>query len=145
MEYTDGETEYDKNFAFSVLNGYSQSIMKRSPYSFEVSNGYHLKAIIEYDKLPLITPGEEFKFRITYEHRLEQTVHADISMVLPEGWEAKYQKNVFLYYHNQTFARTTCEYTILVGENVSNRNDITIHVKTPINPMPLYIPITLLG
>ena len=146
MEYTDSETEYDKNQAFSVLNGYSNKFAKRSPYSFEVAHGYHLKAIIEYEKLPLIASGEEFKFKITYEHQLEQTVQADISLSLPEGWDAKYQKNVFMYYHNQTFVRTTtCEYTIVVGENVSRRNDITIHVKTPVNPMTMYIPITLLG
>lgn len=146
MEYTDGENEYDKDEAFKVLQGYSSKIMSRSPYSFEVSCGYHLKAVVEYEKNPKIGPLEEFNFKITYSHRMEQTIQAEVEFIIPDGFTAEYQRNIFFYYNNQTaIADTTYKYKITAGEMISARNEIIICVKTPVNAMPIYIPITILG
>ena len=146
MEYTDGTNEYDKEKAFKVLEGYPVNYMKRSPYSFDVKCGYFLDAVVEYEKEPVVRPGEEFKIKITFGNRLSQPYHADVEVHLPEGWSADYRRSIYMdckaQYHVPV---NTYELTVTAGEKVSSRNDLVISVISPVCPMPLLIPVTLLG
>ncbi len=146
MEYTDLDSEYDKEAAFALLKGVSAGFLNRGRYSFEVNNGHHWKALVEYEKEPFIKANEEFKIKITFDHKFHQTFRADVDMDLPEGFTADYDKTVYMYYHNQTFITTaTYEVVIKAGEKIAPRNHIVMSVRSGLNPLPLFIPITLLG
>lgn len=146
MEYTEGEVEYDKKESFNVLNKYAFDYFKRNSRSFEISNGHFLRAVVEYEKDPVISAGDNFKVKIIFHHLYEQTLITNIQLNLPEGWNAEYRKSVFIYYNNQKpRSGHPYELVINVGEDVRARNNITIAVTTLLNPLPLYIPITLLG
>ena len=138
--------EYCKETAFKVLAGYSLDYLSRSPRSFEISGGHFLKAVVEYEKDPVIAPGETFPIRITFHHLYEQTLLANVDVTLPEGFTANYRKSVFINYNNQKprFG-TVYEMTVTAGEVLEAKNDITIKVTHPVNAQPLYIPITVLG
>lgn len=139
-------TQYCKDAAYKVLDGYSLDYLSRSPRSFEISNGHFVKAVVEYEKDPVVAPGETFPIRITFHHLCEQTLLADVDVILPEGFSANYRKSVFINYNNQKprFG-TPYELTVTAGEILNARNDIIIKVTYPINAQPLFIPVTLLG
>ena len=146
MEYTDEADEYDREKAFGILKGYSSAYMRRSPYSFDVKSGYQWDAVVEYEKEPVIKPGEEFKIRITLKNRLLQPYHVDVEVHLPEGWSAEYRRTTYIdcnaQYHKPV---NTHEITLTAGEKVCSRNNVVISVTSPVCPMPLLIPISLLG
>lgn len=146
MEYTDGETEYNKEEAFSLMQGSTVQFMRRNPKSFEVSNGYHWNAIVEYEKDPKIAPGEEFNLKLTLSHKFRQSLRVDMELMLPEGWSARYNKSVFVGETNQLSSSTTITpIVITAGEWVDTKNTVTIKVTSHLNPMPMYIPVTFLG
>lgn len=145
-EYTDGEDVFDKEEAAKVLENYSLDYTKRSPLSFEVSGGQFLKAVVEYEKTPVVKPGDTFKVKVTYHHLYEQTLVANLDMILPEGWTSDCPRTMFVNYNNQKprFG-STLEFTITVGEKVDAVNQPMLRTTYLTNPMPLCIPITLLG
>ena len=146
MEYTDEEQVYDQEAAFKVLEGYSLKYMDRSPYSFDVKCGYYLDAKVEYEKAPVIKPGEEFKIKVTFHNRSTQPYHVDVDMYLPEGWTADYGRSAYVTCATRnTSADTVYEAVVTAGEKVLTKNNIVLHVACPISSMPLLIPVTLLG
>ena len=146
MEYTDGATEYDQEAAFAVLEGNTIPFMNRNPKSFEVTNGYHWKAVVEYEKDPKIAPGEEFKVKLTLSHKYRQTLRADMEVLLPEGWSARYNKSVYVGESNQLSTRiTTVPVLITAGERVEAQNSVIVKITSHLNPMPMFIPVSLLG
>ena len=146
MEYTDADNEYEKETAFQVLDGYSLEYMKRSPYSFEVQSGYFWDSVIEYEEEPVVASGEEFKIKITFNNRISQPFHVDVEVLLPEGWSADYRRSVFLDCKAQNrIPVNVYEMTITPGDKIMPKNTVIIHVKSPLSPMPMLIPITLLG
>ena len=146
MEYTDGETEYNKDEAFSMMQGNTVQFMRRNPNSFEVSNGFHWNAVVEYEKAPMIAPGEEFNLKLTLSHKYRQSLRVDMELMLPEGWSARYNKSVFVGETNQLTSRTTITpIVITAGECVDTKNTVTIKVTSHLNPMPMYIPVAFLG
>lgn len=149
MEYTDGESTYKKDAAFSVLDGYSKAKMERGRYSFEIDCGYFINAVVEYEKEPVISAREDIKITLTFRHRYCQTCHCNVDVLVPEGWTAKHPHSVFFYYNNQRTAedcnRSSITVTLTAGEQVTARNDAVIRITSPLAPAPMLIPISLLG
>ncbi|MBR2037502.1 MAG: ADP-ribosylglycohydrolase family protein [Lachnospiraceae bacterium] len=146
VEYTEDEICYDKEAAFAVLKNYSLEYMDRKPYSFDVKGSCYLSAKVEYEKEPVIKAGETFVIRITFRNEYNQVFHAEVNTYLPEGWSAEYNKMVFLRHSDMHYSdKTAYEMKITVGESVQARNDLVISVRHPLSPMPMLIPITLLG
>ena len=148
VEYTDGASDYEKEAAFSVLSGYAKAKMARSRYSFEIDCGYFVNAVVEYDKEPVIGPGQTFRINVTFRHRYMQTCHCNVDVLTPEGWTAEYPKSVFFYYNKQRlvdFNRSNMTVTLTAGDRVDARNDAIIRVISPLSPTPLLIPLALFG
>lgn len=146
MEYTDGDTVFDADTAFEVAKGYAQKFLQRKKNSFEINSGFHYNAVVEYDKEPTIAPMEEFKFTISFSHKFRQSIRADIDMILPEGWSARFNRTVFIGETNQLAQRnTTTPFVIIAGESVDSKNEIIVKVTSHLSPAPMFIPISLLG
>ena len=63
MEYTDGETECDKDRALTYPDYYSDHPTKTydySPYSYMTSNYVTGDVTVDFEKEPKIKPGEQF-------------------------------------------------------------------------------------
>jgi len=146
MEYTEGETEYNKEEAFGLLAGSTQRFLGRKPHSFEVTSGYHWNAVIEYDKDPVIAPGETFEIRATFSHKYRQSLRANLEVSVPEGWSVRYNKSIYVGETNQLADRTTTtRILVTAGEVVDVTNEVTIKLISHLSPMPMYIPAVLLG
>lgn len=146
MEYTDGATQYDKEAAFAISQGSTLQFMRRNPKSFEVSGGFHWHAVVEYEKDPKIAPNEEFKLKLILSHKFRQTLRADVEVMVPEGWSARYNTSVYVGETNQLTSRTTTTPIILTAaEHVNTVNCVTVKITSHLNPLPMYIPISLLG
>ena len=146
MEYTDGETEFDAEKAFEVAKGCVQKFLQRKKHSFEIQSGYHYNAVVEYDAEPVIAPMEEFKLTVSFSHKFRQVIRADVDVILPEGWSARYNKTVWIGETNQLSERNTIStFVLTAGENVDAKNEIIIKLTSHLSPLPMFIPITLLG
>ena len=131
-----------------MLEGYSLSKMRRSPWSYEITNGYNMHVLVELDGEPVIRPGQTRTIKLNFTHHYAQTCHCDVDVLLPTGWTAEYPRTVFFYYNNQkTVDYNTCslELTVTAPERVDARNDLVIRVISPLNPIPMLIPVSLLG
>lgn len=146
MEYTDGETEFNAEEAFEVAKGCAQTFLQRKKHSFEINSGYHYNAVVEYDKEPVIAPMEEFKFTVSFSHKFRQSLRADIDIILPEGWSAKFNKTVFIGETNQIIQRSTeTTFVLTAGESVNAKNEVIIKLTSHLSPLPMFIPISLIG
>lgn len=146
MTYTDGEAEFDADAAFEVAKCYANRFIQRKKHSFEINNGPNYKAVVEYDKVPTIAPMESFKFTISFSHKFRQPLRADIDVILPEGWSAYYNKSIFIGGCTYQIEKNTVStFVVTAGENVNSKNEIIIKFTSPLSPLPMFIPITLLG
>ena len=147
MEYTDGDTIYEKNEPREILKDVSKEFIKRSKYSFEIEN-VHTNAVIEYEREPIIRPYEEFKIKITLQNYRYDPRYINVAVDVPETWSAEYGKNVFLTNFTTggaTVGKQDFEILINIGEKVSEVNNFMITLTSANHPLPLFIPITLLG
>ncbi len=142
VEFTDGDTEFDPGYDARRMGWVIDDFFSRSPYSFEFGN-IHTGAIIEYEKEPQVRAGDLFKVKITLYNKMPDPRHVRMSVALPEGWSADYAKTAYIE-HN--LYKHAWEMTVLVGEAVSEVNRIIITVDaSDYHPVPLMIPVTLLG
>lgn len=146
VEYTQEATQTDELNGAKILEGYAEQIFGRSPYSFEVSDGLHTDALVEYDCEPVVKSGSDFKVHITFINRRLSAHHHRMDVFLPEGWSADYDKTCFADQKTRiTSNQTKWEMTLHVGEKVDAVNRIPIMVSTPSHAVPVMIPIVLLG
>lgn len=146
VEYTDEKTNIDEIKDIKILEGYAQTIFDRSPYSFEISNGLHTEALIEYDCEPVVKAGEDFKVKVTLTNNRASAHHHRVDVFLPEGWTADYDRTCFSDQRTRiTSKESKWEMTIHVGERVDSVNRIPIMISTSSHAVPVMIPIVLLG
>ena len=85
-------------------------------------------------------------FRITFENLFREQMFLKFDVRLPEGWTAAYAKAQQLQYETRYSTEfTTWEMTLTAGETVAARNDILVFVTADSHPMPLTVPVVLLG
>jgi hypothetical protein len=157
FEFTDGEDEYDRAEGLSLLSGYAENYFKRSPYSFDITRVGQVNATVEFDGEPVVRAGGEISFKMKFKqlHIYGEPVEGYISITTPDGWSAEYRRTVHIAKPRdimpvsmpyQTYD-ITCDVDVRVsvGENVLPINRLIVTVELTNSPMPLFIPITLIG
>lgn len=158
MEYTDEEDVYDKESAFWIQYENDgnfipelsikvmHELMAYGPYYFEVTNGAHLSAAVQYDTTPEVQPLTDFKVKVHFRNHRPDPHHMELKVFLPEGWTAEYQRSVYLEHVSlNTHKRASWEMTIHVGEHVEAVNKVCVWVNATTHPLPLMIPMVLMG
>ena len=149
---------YDREEAFAVLEGYSASFWNRSRFSFDINDFRRISARVEYDREPVIRPGESFPVKVTFRHTglwSGEMVFCSVDLSLPQGWTADYRKNTYIARAVDLFeapGQNPCgirqnEYTFTVtaGDLVADRNRLFLNLSSPMFAQPFTVPITLLG
>ena len=158
MEYTDGETVYDREAAYAVqadnvasnIREFSiaglKEMMSYGPYYFEVTNGVHMSAVVQYETEPVVKPLTDFNVKVHLRNHRPDPHHVGFNVALPEGWTADYRRMEYLsQYTRNSNARVTWEMTIHVGERVDAVNKVIVWADAATHPLPLMIPMVLLG
>lgn len=145
MEYTDSETAFDPQAALQVAREECAWFIQRSPWSFDI-HATHTRATVEYESAPLIRPGEELSIRVRLRNMSADPRHVDFTAFLPEGWRASYARTDYLSHRTaNTDGQALWEMTVTAGERVEAINRLAVYVSSPSHPLPLLIPIVLLG
>ena len=155
--FTDGVDEYDSAEAQSVLSGYAENYFKRTPYSFEVNRTGVVNALVEFDGAPIAEPLSEMSFKIKFKqlHIYGEPIEGYVSFVLPDGWSARHRKAIHIAKPRDIMPvsmpyqeyNITCDLDVVlnIGESVLAVNRILAVVELSNSPMPMIIPITIVG
>lgn len=145
-DYVSGESEYKAEEALAVLQDVSKEFLTYSPYSFEWKGNPHTSAVVEYERAPIVRPGEDFKIKLRLQNYKRDARQLNLDVILPEGWTADYYRTAFLIQPNcTTDGKGTWEMTVHVGEKVEVVNKLYLSAWSMAHPMPMIIPITILG
>ena len=152
------ETVYNKEEAFATLEGYSASFWSRSPFSFDINDFRRISATVEYEREPVIHPGETFPIKITFRHKglwSGEIIHCSADLSLPQGWTADYRKNTYIGRTVDLFEapgqnpkgirQNEFTFTVTAGDLVAAQNRIFLNLSCPMLAQPFTVPITLLG
>jgi len=156
VEFTDGDTEINKEESVKVLAGYADKFFDRARYSFDITDHFDLHTIVEYDEYPVVSEGVEFKVRFRFTQLInDKTVQGYVNMLLPEGWTAKYNKAVTIFKPGDCFEtkeqnirgidQNVYEFTITPSANIQPVNKVYVHIERQGHPMPYVVPLTLMG
>ena len=154
-----GDTSsYDREEAFGVLEGYSARFWNRSRFSFDINDFRRISATVEYEREPVIRPGETFPIRITFRHMglwSGEMIHCSADLSLPQGWTADYRKNTYIGRGVDLFEapgqnpngirQNEFAFTVTAGDLVAPQNRIFLNLSSPMYAQPFTVPITLLG
>ena len=146
VEFTDEESSFENINPEEILKDYAKDMLSRSKYSFEINEVPHTKAVIEYEKSPIVKPGELFNIKVKIRNFRKTPVYMDIDVSLPEGWSAEYANSLFVLHDSiKGKGEAVWEMTVRVGEVVENINRIPLIIRGRGNATSIYIPIVLLG
>lgn len=144
MEYTDGETEYDLKPHFMI----PQFNIPANPYTYdELADLIHMKVRAEFDRMPVIAPGESIKLTFGFLDCVGEPKNLQLRLHLPEGWSADYRRTIHI--KHATTATPLREHktdaVITAGENVEAVNRVFLEVRTEGYPVCGMIPVVILG
>ena len=143
---TDDESSRGDVNADKILEGYAQKVISRSPYSFEVNSVPYIDAVVEFDRAPIVKPGDDITLKVTFRNRRQNPHYMEMDVRLPEGWSADYERQAFLIHDSIKFdGFGKWEMTIHVGENVEAINRIPVIAWCHGNATPVFMPVTILG
>ena len=146
LKYTDEETSFGDVVPSDILDGYKEDFFARSPYSFEIPCVPYCDAIVEYFEEPVVSSNMDFKVKIRIRNNVQNCYYFDVAVALPEGWTADYNRSCFVRFDPQLYTDgAVWEMTVHVGENVSSVNRISVMMSPDFCPIPLTVPVTLLG
>lgn len=146
VEYTSSGSVIDAALSSDILDGYVEKVMSRKHYSFEIPSLLHTEVVVEYDKEPVVKPGDEFEITVTLQNNRWNSYHYEFCVYLPEGWSANYRR-ICAVHENRMMTDGIAKWnmTLTVGENVDAVNRIPIMISPKGHVMPVMIPIVLLG
>ena len=156
VEFTDGDTEINKEESVKVLSGYADKFFNREKYSFDITDYFDLHTIVEYDEYPVVKKDVDFKIRFRFTQLInDKTVHGSVNIILPDGWTADYNKSVTIFKPLDCFDtkeqntrgvdQNVYEFSIKPNENIHSVNKVYVHIERQGHPMPYVIPLTLMG
>lgn len=149
MEYTDGETECDKKWAFNYKyyhDNMPQEFFNNSPYSFTYTNNIAGHVTVDFGKKPAIKPGEQISFKYTVQNELPESYNANVKLFLPDGWNAEYERTIYVNKRtSKTSKFSTYEVIVTAGETVLPQNEMILYIKSSARALPFAVPITILG
>lgn len=154
-EYTDDEDAPFTTEQQFDCNGYTHKYLNRKPLTIEHENHW-LKGEVSFDGEPRISPEGTLSFDLTLENPLYNVYQLAITVFTPDGWSAAYPKSMTLHHHTGahdaeyvwrqlTPTRKTVRVTITANENTQAINRVYIAVEAQGYPLPLTIPVTILG
>ncbi len=145
--YTVSDSKTDFNGA-DIKNymgrNFAMSLEKRSKYH-SVYNSILANAVIEYDKAPEISPGDQIKVKISIIPLLESQKIFDILWVTPEGFSVTGKLNFNAMYRSGHKIPAVNEYIITAPEKISAKNNLYAIITCEGHFVTLTIPVTLLG
>ena len=159
VPFSYGEQErYCREEAFAVLENYSAGFWSRSPYSFDINYPQRIGITVEYEREPVVRPGESFPIKVTFRHLglwSGEMIHCSAYLHLPAGWSADYRKNVYIGRGVDLFEtpgqnprgihQNELRINVTPGECVDVQNKLYLILSSPMYAQPFTIPITLLG
>ena len=151
---TDGKTDFGDMAPEHLMgNAFTTSLSQRTRYSFTETNAY-ARALVEFEKEPVMTPGGELKLWLTIALRqnMEDQKIFTVHFYLPEGWQVqgKMHLHASVAYagkgaSSEKLGHSTTELTITAGERVEPINHGVIEIRVQGRPTPLLVPLTILG
>ena len=118
-------------------------------FSFDTENLFMRMTTTVVDG-PGIVPGGEKTLRIRFENIIDSTGNMPCNLrlrwFLPDGFAVDGPRGMVLPHataHN--YQSTTREFTVRVGERVEAENRLVLEVAADGRPIPLYVPVMLLG
>lgn len=152
-EYTDGPTEIDLEEALATPRANRQPhlpvlgarFLERKPYSFDV-NTHFMRATVSYETAPVLAPMGTLKAAVHFRNMIHDSRWEEISVCLPEGWSAEYRRSAYApHWSTRTKPMFDWEITITAGERVEPINRVMVVLSSPSHPLPVVIPMTILG
>ncbi len=113
-----------------------------------IAEGNFAKAIVEFAKEPVIEACGELDVKVTVKTSKEfsKQDHYELIWHLPEGWSVSGRCNLFANPINSPYkSNATSELKICAGEKISTHNHIVLEVRRVDYPMPIFIPIVVMG
>ena len=131
-----------------------EEFMAQPPYSFRVED-HGIMALVHYDDEPSIKPLGQLTVTVELCNPQYDPQWLDMQVHVPAGWTADYQRSVCLLHPSScvtgprglghTTGQTTWSVTFTAGESVEAVNRIPVMIEIKGYPMPLCIPLTVLG
>jgi len=144
MEFCDDEEEYDGEKAFLMAKEEFEEMIKYSSNSFIIDSVGHTKTLVEYDRAPDVKSGDEFRIKLTFKNRRQDPRYLEFKVYVPDGWDAQYKRSIHIP-DMWDVKRESWEVIVNVGENVEVTNDIIIKITSKNHPMPILVPVVLMG
>ena len=108
----------------------------------------HTQTVVEYDRDPIVKPGEDFHIHITLKNLRKDAHYYTVLPYLPEGWTADYNKTAHVSYYQRLHQEAGLGYVdmvIRVGDRVDAVNRFPIVIQSCQHAVPIMIPVALLG
>ena len=131
-----------------------ETFMAQPPYSYTVED-HGLMADVHYEGEPYIRPGGQLTVTVDLRNPQYDPQWLEIKVHAPAGWTADYQKSLCLLHQSScstgprglghTTGCTSWSVTFTAGDTVEAVNRIPVVMEIKGYPMPLLIPLTVLG
>lgn len=149
VEYTDGESEYDREWAFGYKKQQDEepiAVFDNSPYSFMITNNFSGEVTVDFGKAPKIKPDEPFTFKYIVRNTLPESYNAKVKIFLPDGWTAEYDRLIYVE-KLTTHTKNTSEFTVTVkaSENIDSTNKLILNISSSARALEYTIPVNIIG
>ena len=154
-EYTDSKEAPCVSGHTLDCNGASHSFLKQNPLSVKSYNHW-LRSTVTFEGEPRITANGEICFELCLKNPAYTVYQLELKVFAPEGWVAEYSRSVTLHHntgaHDKdyvwkplTFDSKNIKIKLTANDNVAAANYVYIVARAIGYPMPLIIPVTILG
>ena len=129
----------------------SADFLNRSPYSYDITDAHPFSVMVEMDKTPRVTPGEERKIKLSFtcSPNVHEQRKLQLRVIVPETWEAGYcPKTLALDYAqpgHKIYGKASVEFTIRAGEKIDVTNRAYVEVTSQTLPYSVMIPVVFIG
>ena len=109
---------------------------------------FQFKCVVEYDRDPIVKPGEDFHIRFTLKNIRKDAHYYTVETYLPEGWSADYNKTTHVSYYQRLHQEAGLSYVdmvVHVGEKVDAVNRFPVIIQPCQHAVPIMVPVVLLG
>lgn len=121
-------------------------LQERSAFSYTIE-GVYADVLVEFNVRPQIEPnGTLAGFISLTPHTMPEQKHFRLRWLLPEGWRAQSEKNLFTSAAHSTFrSHASTAFMLTAGEQTEPVNRIVLEITCAGRPTPLLVPIAIMG
>ena len=135
----DIDSFYGKDFVNKTFNCKEHCLIAEDNFA---------KVLVEFDKEPCIESFGEIDFSVTVKtsENFSKQDHYELIWHLPDGWTINGRCNLFANpFRSKNIEMATTNLKLSAPEIVSARNNILLEVRRIDYPMPIFIPIVIMG